>query len=63
MVPTFTLRWAITRLSGHTNSKKVAFGMKLLCASKQVTFAGGLGHMHLGYGMMVLYSRMGWLIT
>jgi hypothetical protein len=43
--------------------KKVAFGMKLLCASKQVTFAGGLGHMHLGYGMMVLYSRMGWLIT
>jgi hypothetical protein len=34
-------------------------GMKLLCASKQVIFAGGLGHMHLGYGMMVLYSRMG----
>ena len=27
---------------------------------KRVCLMSALGHMHLGYGMMVLYSRMGW---
>ena len=38
----FALQWAGARIFIPTNLKRVVFDMRLVCASKQETFAGGV---------------------
>ena len=40
--------------------KKSGLWYKIFCVSKQETFAGGAGLIHLVYGTMVLYSKTDW---
>ena len=56
----FALQWAGARVFIPTNLRRVVFDMRLVCASKQETFAGGVVRMRPGYGMMVQFLRMGW---
>ena len=56
----FALQWAGERVFIPTNLRRVVFDMRLVCASKQETFAGGVVRMRPGYGMMVQFLRMGW---
>ena len=56
----FALQWAGARVFIPTNLTRAVFDMRLVCASKQETFAGGVVHMHPRYGIMVQFLRMGW---
>jgi hypothetical protein len=56
----FALQWAGARVFTPTNLRRVVFDMRLVCASTQDTFAGGVVRMRPGYGMMVQFLRMGW---
>ncbi len=55
----FTLQWAGARVVISTNLRRVVFNTRLVCASKRETFAGGVGHMRPGYGMIFQFSETG----
>jgi hypothetical protein len=55
----FALQWAEARVFIPTNLRRVVFDMRLVCASKQETFAGGVGRMRPGYGMIFQFSETG----
>jgi hypothetical protein len=48
----FALHWAGAGVFIPTNLKRVVFDTRLVCASKRETFAGGVGRMRPGYGMI-----------
>ncbi len=50
MVQIFALLWDIQSDITVTNSKKALTDMRLVCVSRQVTFAGGVGLTHLEIG-------------
>ncbi len=55
----FPLLWAGARVFILTNLRRVVFDMRLVCASKQETFAGGVGRMCPGNGMIFQFSETG----
>jgi hypothetical protein len=55
----FALQWAGARVFIPANLRRVVFDTRLVCASKQETFAGGVGHMRPGYGMIFQFSEVG----
>ncbi len=55
----FAVQQATARVFIGTTLKRVVFDTRLVYASKQEIFAGGVGCMHPGYGIMVQFSRMG----
>ena len=59
MALTLSLPWAI-QIQSHfiaTNLKRVGWGMRWGCASKQGIFAGGMGHMSPGFGTTKWFSK------
>ena len=58
--PTFGLPWAIPNLFTVSNLKRVGWGMRWVCASKQGIFAGRMGRTSLGFGMMKWFSKTLW---
>ena len=55
----FALQWAGARVFIPKNLRRVVFDTRLVCASKRETFAGGVGRMRLGYGMIFQFSETG----
>jgi hypothetical protein len=55
----FALQWAGARVFIPTNLRRVVFDTRLVCASKRETFAGGVGRMRPGYGMIFQFSETG----
>ena len=60
MAPTFGLQWAIPNLFGVSSLKRVGWGMRWVCASKQGIFAGGMGRTSPGFGMMEWFLKTLW---
>lgn len=61
MARTFASQWNIqSDFLTVTSSRRVGIDMRLDYVSKQVTFAGGADHTHLGIGMTIWYSMMPW---
>ncbi len=56
----FALQWTGARVFIPTNLKRVVFNSRLVCASKLETFAGGVGHVHPGYGMIFQFLETSW---
>jgi hypothetical protein len=54
----FALQWAEARVFIPSNLRRVVFDTRLVCASKRETFAGEVGRMHPGYGMIFQFSKM-----
>jgi hypothetical protein len=55
----FALQWAGARVFIPTNLRRVVFDMRLVCASKREIFAGGVGRLRPGYGMIFQFSETG----
>jgi hypothetical protein len=53
----FALQWAGARVFIPSNLRGVVFNTRLVCASKRETFAGGVGHMRPGCGMIFQFQR------
>jgi hypothetical protein len=53
----FAVQWAVARAFISSNLRRVVFNLRLVCASKQESFVGGVGRMRPGCEMIFQISE------